>query len=168
MGARQKAQRDRRKETRHSSHTSRSGYPAATIMKDLYQPRLLNWFILLWMGLIYIWGVERQDRSGDMFTILTLILFTVLMVLHTSIHWISLSGLLSRLRQNGLLLICVIQGILALGICMVVHEWDVTISLFLTLVLEASTLPAGMRLIAASSSVLFFPGYCQSLYPQAS
>lgn len=125
-------------------------------MKDLYQPRLLNWFILLWMGLIYIWGLEQQGRSDDRFTMPTLILFTVLMVLHTSIHWISLSGLLSRLRRNRLLLICMIQGILALGICMVVHEWDVTISLFLTLLLEASTLPAGTRLIAASSSVLSF------------
>lgn len=125
-------------------------------MKDTYQPHLLRWFILLWMGLIYIWGIERQSRPDDRLTTSALVLFTALMVVHTVIHWMYLSGLLSRLRQNGLLLICVLQGILALGIAMVVHEWDVSISLFLTLFLEASTFPGRTRLIATSSSLLFF------------
>jgi two-component system, NarL family, sensor histidine kinase YdfH len=133
-------------------------------MKDSYQPHLLRWFIVLWMGLIYIWGLEQQNRPGDMLNTSALLLFTVLMVIHTSIHWMYLSGFLARLHENVLLLICVIQGLIALGICMVVHEWDVSISLYLTLLLEASTFSSKTRLIAIGSYLLFFALTLVSLF----
>ncbi len=125
-------------------------------MKDSYQPHPLRWFILLWMGLIYIWGIELQNRPDDKLTIFGLIFFTMLMVVHTGIHWLSLSGLLSRLRPNGLLLICVLQALLAMAICGIVHEWDVSISLYLTLLLEVSVFPGKTRLLAISIYLLFF------------
>jgi NarL family two-component system sensor histidine kinase YdfH len=125
-------------------------------MKELYQPRLLRWFILLWMGLVYIWGLQVQGGRDDGLTTSALILFTVLMVVHTGVHWMYLSGLLARLQQMGLLLVCVIQGILALGIGLVVRNWDVSISLYLTLLLEASTFPVKTRFIAMGSYLLFF------------
>jgi len=50
----------------------------------------------------------------------------------------------------------VIQALLALTICVLAHEWDVSISLYLTLLLEASAFPGKTRLIAMSTYLLFF------------
>lgn len=133
-------------------------------MKDSYQPHPLRWFIVLWMGLIYIWGVELQNRPGGVLTTFGLILFTMLMLVHTSIHWLYLSDLLSRFRPNRLLLICVLQGLLALAISMIVHEWGVSISLYLTLLLEVSAFPGKTRLIAMSNYLLFFALAMVSLF----
>lgn len=125
-------------------------------MKDSHQPHLLRWLILLWMGLIYIWGIELQNRPDGRLTTFDLILFTMLMLVHTGIHWLHLSGQLSSLRPNRLLLISVFQALLALAISIIVHEWDVSISLYLTLLLEVSSLPGKTRLFAISNYLLFF------------
>jgi NarL family two-component system sensor histidine kinase YdfH len=120
---------------------------------DTDQSRLFRWFILLWLGLIYIWGLHLRGRPEFMFVIPQLLFFTILMAIHISIHWFCLSSSFARLPQTRQFLLCVLQALLAFGICMLVHEWDITLGLYLTLFLEASVLQHQTRLMAIGTYV---------------
>src|SRR5437879_11329340 len=115
---------------------------------DSYHSRLFRWFILLWLGLIYLWGLRLQGSPEHTLGLPEILLFTTLMTIHILIHWFYLSDRFTQVSQAQQLLMCLLQSLLALGLCILIHEWDVTIGLYLTLILETSVFQHQTRLIA--------------------
>ncbi|EFH85849.1 sensor histidine kinase [Ktedonobacter racemifer] len=120
---------------------------------DSYHSRLFRWFILLWLGLIYLWGLRLQGIPEHTLALPEILLFTILMIIHIVIHWFYLSDRFAQVSQSRQLLMCILQSLLALGLCILIHEWDVTMGLYLTLILETSVFQNQTRVIAIGTYI---------------
>jgi NarL family two-component system sensor histidine kinase YdfH len=140
-----------------------------------------RWFLLLWVGLVYIWQilgvkvmfgnyalVERSTylfatagHSGETFTgpqpvnLSLLATFTFLMVLHGTLLWIGLSG---KRDQRFLWLYFSLQGGLVLVIGLTTQSPNVALSLYLAQTLGAISMLKRTRpaiMIGCSYGMLF-------------
>ncbi len=96
---------------------------------------LFRWILFLWIGLVYLWGIQlggvvREQISSD-----RIFLFTLLMLLHFSLYGISPFLTLKTARYK-LLLYFLFQCLLIVCISMVAHRQTVTIGLYLALLGE--------------------------------
>lgn len=101
-------------------------------MKSLHHTYSFRWFLFLWMGLVYIWGlgVGQVDSRKDTSTT-GILLFSVLMIVHTGIYWVGVNWIRRRLWQ---LLFFAVQGALVLVISLVSRDMIVTLGLYLGLI----------------------------------
>lgn len=101
-------------------------------MKSLHHTYSFRWFLFLWMGLVYIWGlgVGQVDSRKDTSTT-GILLFSVLMIVHTGIYWVGVTWIGRRLWQ---LLFFAVQGALVLVISLVSRDMIVTLGLYLGLI----------------------------------
>src|SRR5215469_1049153 len=107
-------------------------------MKSLHKIHPFRWFLFLWMGLVYIWGlrVGTADAKQHGHTP-GIVLFSVLMIVHTSIYWIGITRIRQRRWQ---LFFFAVQGGLVLMISLVSSDVFVTFGLYLVLI----GMPAGI------------------------
>ena len=101
-------------------------------MKSLHKMHPFRWFLFLWMGLVYLWGlrvgtVDARQRSDTT----RIVLFSVLMIVHTGIYWIGITRIRERRWQ---LLFFAVQGALVLVISLVSRDVFVTFGLYLVLI----------------------------------
>ena len=113
-------------------------------MKHIRTGHLLRWFLLLWLGLIYVWGLQLMGlligggvRGIQVVTIfpsvppsyasfsclphpsspLTVVLFTGLMMCHVGLYWLSLSGKMPhRWRYHYLAAQCLLVGMISFSL----------------------------------------------------
>ncbi|MGH2479725.1 MAG: sensor histidine kinase, partial [Ktedonobacteraceae bacterium] len=122
-------------------------------MKSINQKSPLRWFLLLWLGLVYIQVVQTalpvQNPNPGKFPQgmvnnpqLNLVLFTLLMILHSGLHW----GAFSLRKNRDLLLSFLVQGILVLLISFLAQAGGAIPGLGLALTIEAITLFRQTRL----------------------
>ena len=127
-------------------------------MSSISQKSPLRWFLLLWLGLVYIQTLQSQGMleitqgPGPGTNIAAgvgntpqfdLVAFTVLIVLHGGLHWMAFS-----LRKNrDLLLYFLGQGILVLLMYFIAHASDAVFYLCLALMIEAVMLLKQTRLL---------------------
>lgn len=136
-------------------------------MNSANQKSPFRWFLLLWLGLVYIQGLSAATQSqslnpgakvpppGTLYTPqFDLVVFTILMLCHGGLHWLAFS-----LRKNrDLLLYFLAQGIVVLLIFLLAQVQDVIIGLCLALTIEAIILFKRMRLmiLVAGGCLLLF------------
>src|SRR5258707_9693980 len=124
-----------------------------TRMSGSNQKSPLRWFLLLWVGLVYIQAVQtalpvQNPNPGKIpqgmvnHPQFNLVLFTLLMILHGGLHW----GAFSFRKKRDLLLSFLAQGILVLLIYFLAQAGDAIIGLCLALTIEAITLFRHTRL----------------------
>ena len=107
-------------------------------MKSLHKIHPFRWFLFLWMGLVYIWGlrvgtVDAKDHASTT----RIVLFSVLMIVHTGIYWIGITRITQRRWQ---LIFFAVQGALVLVLSLVSRDVFVTFGLYLVLI----GMPAGI------------------------
>ncbi len=125
----------------------------------------LRWFLLLWIGLVYIQTVQtglpgQNPNPGKIppGTLsnpqLNLALFTLLMILHGGLHW----GAFSLRKKRDLLLYFLVQGILVLLIYFLTQAGDAIIGLCLALTIEATTLfrQTRLKILVGGGCLLLF------------
>ena len=107
-------------------------------MKSLHKIHPFRWFLFLWMGLVYLWGLRVGTVDARQHSNTTrIVLFSVLMIVHTGIYWIGIT----RIRQHRWqLLFFAVQGALVLVISLVSSDVLVTFGLYLVLI----GMPAGI------------------------
>jgi hypothetical protein len=77
-------------------------------MKSLHKIHPFRWFLFLWMGLVYIWGLRVGTVDSKQHSNTTrIVLFSVLMIVHTGIYWIGMTRITQRRWQ---LLFFAVQG----------------------------------------------------------
>jgi two-component system, NarL family, sensor histidine kinase YdfH len=121
----------------------------------------LRWFLLLWIGLVFIQVVQtalpvQNLNPGSMGKNppFNLVLFAFLMILHGGFHWGAFS-----LRKNWKLLIYFLaQGVLVLLIYFLAQAGDAIIGLCLALTIEAITLfrQTRLKILVGSGCLLLF------------
>ncbi len=117
-------------------------------MKSLHKIHPFRWFLFLWMGLVYIWGLRVGTVDSKQHGNTTrLVLFSVLMIVHTSIYWIGVTRIRQRRWQ---LLFFAVQGALVLVISLVSSDVFVTFGLYLVLI----GMPAGIVRDVRMASVI--------------
>lgn len=122
-----------------------------TRMSNSNQKSPLCWFLLLWVGLVYLQALQAalpvQNPNPGKFLAgapqLNLALFTLLMVLHGGLHW----GAFFLRKNRDLLLYFLVQGILVLLISFLAQAEDVIFGLCLALTIEAIILLKQTRLM---------------------
>lgn len=122
-------------------------------MKHVHNLRPFRWFLLLSLGLMYIWGIsfaEPGRESGQVFQQFTL--FTSLMVVHIGLHWLCLTHQMERWKCS--LPYFIGQGGLLLAISFVTSNWTVTLGLYLALIGEATAMLARTRHLVIIVGVL--------------
>src|SRR5260370_26149098 len=113
----------------------------------------VRWFLLLWLGLVYIQVVQTALPVQNPYPgkipqgmvnnpQFNLVLFTLLMILHGGLHW----GAFSLRKNRDLLLYFWAQGILVLLIYFLAQAGDAIIGLCLALTIEAIILFRQARL----------------------
>lgn len=123
-------------------------------MNSSDQKTPLCWFLLLWVGLIYLQNLQtalQKQNLGAKVPLsgpgnspqLDLAAFTLLLALHGGLHWIAFS--LHKTRD--LLLYFLGQGILVLLIFFLAHAESAIFGLCLALTIEAITLLKSPRLV---------------------
>ena len=123
-------------------------------MNSSNQKSPLRWFLLLWLGLVYMQSLQaamqnlnpgaKVPPTGTVSSPqLDLISFTVLMVIQGGLYWIAFS--LHKTRY--LLLSFLGQGILVLLIFFLAHAENAVLGLCLALTIEAITLFKHTRLV---------------------
>jgi len=88
--------------------------------------RPLRWFLILWVGLVYLWGTLQLLRAPE-----RELLFSALIVAHAALYWISLSLIHHHLR---LLLYCVAQAAIVVTISIVTYNPLVILGLYEALI----------------------------------
>lgn len=123
-------------------------------MNSRNQKSPLRWFLLLWVGLVYIQTVQAAlpvqgpnpgkipPGSVSHNPQFDLVLFTLLMIFHGALHW----GAFSLRKNRDLLLYFLAQGILVWLIFSLTWEGDAIIGLCLALIIQAITLFKQTRL----------------------
>jgi two-component system, NarL family, sensor histidine kinase YdfH len=96
------------------------------IIEDKFSSwRPLRWYLILWLGLVYLWAISWPQPTR------ALALFTALMLAHGVGHWFSWS--LVGTNRRRLLLYSAAQIGLIVLISMVTHNSLVTLSLYVAL-----------------------------------
>lgn len=119
----------------------------------LYSLRPLRWYLTLWMGPVYVWGLLWE------YTLNNLVLFTLLMLAHGVGYWFSLSLTYPRRR---LWLFCGIQGALVVCISLVTRNPLVTLMLYMELIGAAVLLGGQVRsgiIVVVAYLVLGIPNF---------
>jgi NarL family two-component system sensor histidine kinase YdfH len=142
---------------------------AKKLMSYSNQKPLLRWFLLVWLGLVYIQSLQSLGIVASMYSTgsgtkvapgagnspqFDLVAFTILMLLHGGLHWLAFS--LKKIRD--LLLYFLGQGILVLLIYFIAHANDAVFYLCLALIIEVVTLlnqPRLILLVAGGCLLLF-------------
>lgn len=104
-----------------------------------------RWILLLWISLVYLWGILWGGDMGEQITLPALILFTLLMLLHASLYGVS--GFWSTLSQRLRFLYFAIQALLIVLISLVTHRFPVTLGLYLALIGEIASAILEIRLV---------------------
>lgn len=116
-------------------------------MNSSNQKSPVRWFLLLWLGLVYLQSLQAALQNLDTGTKvplsgtvnspqLDLVVFTILMTCHCGLHWMAF-----LLRKNrDVLLSFLVQGILVLLIFFLAHAENAIFGLCLALTIEAITL----------------------------
>lgn len=122
------------------------------------QKNLLRWFLFLWLALVYVQSLQNlgmftpAQGSGPGTKLITdaesssqfaLIVFTILMLIHGGLHWLSVS--LKKSRDLSLYFLG--QGLLVLLIYFTAHISEIVFYLCLALTIEAVLLLKQTRLI---------------------
>lgn len=134
-------------------------------MNSSNQKSPVRWFLLLWLGLVYIQVVQTAlpVQNPDPGKIpqgmvnnpqFNLVLFTLLMILHGGLHW----GAFSLRKNRDLLLYFWAQGILVLLIYFLAQAGDAIIGLCLALTIEAITLfrQTHLKILVGCGCLLLF------------
>lgn len=114
----------------------------------------LRWFILLWLGLVYLQSVQAalQNMNGGLKAPLSgagnsaqldLVVFTLLMVVQGGLHWVAFS----LHKTRAFLLYALGQGILVLLTFFLAHAGNAVFGLCLALTVEVITLCKQTRLV---------------------
>ena len=106
-------------------------------MESLRKIHPFRWFLFLWMSLVYVWGLHVGTALRQQSNTTRIVLFSALMIAHTSIYWIGTTRTRQRFWQ---LLFFAVQGVLVLLISLVSRDIFVTFGLYLVLI----GLPVGM------------------------
>ncbi|WP_040445554.1 sensor histidine kinase [Ktedonobacter racemifer] len=134
-------------------------------MNSINQTSPLRWFLLLWVGLVYIQVVQTALPIQNLYPDkipqgmvnnpqFNLALFTLLMILHAGLHW----GAFSLRKNRDLLLSFLGQGILVLLIYFLAQAGDAIVGLCLALTIEAITLfrQARLTILVGGGCLLLF------------
>jgi NarL family two-component system sensor histidine kinase YdfH len=101
--------------------------PASKEIEDrLYSLRPLRWYLILWVGMIYVWALPFWRYTSS-----SLALFTLLMLSHGVGHWFSLSFSQPRHR---LWLYCGVQAVLVATISLVTRNPLITLMLYMGII----------------------------------
>jgi NarL family two-component system sensor histidine kinase YdfH len=137
-------------------------------MNGTNQKSPFRWFLLLWVGLVYVQSVQTRIPGGSIANPGTkvpppgtatnpqfdLLLFTLFMVLHGGLHWVAFS----LRRSRDLLLYFLMQGLVVLSISFLAQVQGATTGLCLALTIEAIVLfkhPRLMILVGSGCFLLF-------------
>jgi len=90
--------------------------------------RSSRWYLILWVGVVYAWGIIQPINPARMQG--KELLFTALMLAHAAVYWISLSPAQGRLR---LVLYCLVQAGLVATISLVTYHPLVILGLYVAL-----------------------------------
>ncbi len=90
--------------------------------------RSARWYLILWVGVVYAWGIIQPINPARMQG--KELLFTALMLAHAAVYWISLSLARGRLR---LVLYCLVQAGLVTAISLVTYHPLVILGLYVAL-----------------------------------
>lgn len=104
-----------------------------------------RWLLLLWIGLIYLWGTFWGGILSEQIAPSRFLLFTLLMLLHCSLYGINSSRAADSVWWRGCYL--VIQALLIILICAMTYDFTVTFFLYLTLVGEIASQVLSIRMI---------------------
>ncbi|GHO64073.1 sensor histidine kinase YdfH [Ktedonobacter sp. SOSP1-52] len=107
--------------------------------------RPFRWLLLLWIGLIYVWGVFGEGILSEQTVPGRFLLFTLLMLLHWSLYGINRSRATDSVWWRGCYL--AIQTLLIILISAVAYNFTVTFFLYLTLVGEIASQVLSIRMI---------------------
>lgn len=113
-----------------------------------------RWLLLLWIGLIYLWGAFWGGALNEQIAPSRFLLFTLLMVLHGSLYGISRSRAADSVWWRGCYL--VIQALLIILIGAVAHGFTVTFFLYLALVGEIASQVLSIRMILLEGVACLF------------
>jgi NarL family two-component system sensor histidine kinase YdfH len=171
-------------------HADESLYHARKYLMDhRTATRPLRWFLLFWVGLVYVWGllalegvnpkvmsvVAQGDISPNLLSALffglpaspmTIALFTGLVLLYGILLWMGLSDMIAPRFHWPYFLG---QGVLVLVIGFVIQQENVVLSLYLALTLGAISMLQRVwpvTLVASGSLVLFLVSSLWSVWPQ--
>jgi NarL family two-component system sensor histidine kinase YdfH len=123
-------------------------------MSSSTQKSPLRWFLLLWLGLVYLdnlqaavqklaGGFKVPPTTGGSSAQLDLVAFTLLMVVQGVLHWVTFS----IHRTRVFLLFAVAQGALVLLTVFLAHADNAIFGLCLALTVETITLCKHMRVV---------------------
>jgi NarL family two-component system sensor histidine kinase YdfH len=98
-------------------------------MSSFRNIRPFRWFLFLWIGLIYIWGLPL-NTDNRLMTVSTTVIFTVLMALHLGLYGLSFT---KNVQRGWLLTYFVVQNILVLLISRLMLDWTVPFCLYIAL-----------------------------------
>lgn len=115
-----------------------------------------RWFLLLWMALIYLWGVQWGSVIKEQIDSAAFLPFTLLMVLHVGLY--ATSSVWSSRSQRSRLLYVAVQALLIIAISLVAHRFTVTLGLYLALTGEMVSVLRTIRmaLLAGAAFLLLF------------
>lgn len=104
-----------------------------------------RWFLLLWIGLVYLWAVLWGGVLSEQISPQVLLLFTLLMLLHFSLYGIN--SLRSATTAWIRLFYLIIQVLLLILISAVAHRFTVTLFLYLALIGEIASQFLSIRMV---------------------
>jgi NarL family two-component system sensor histidine kinase YdfH len=117
---------------------------------------LVRWILLLWIGVVYLWGIRWGGIIKEQVTPGSVLLFTLLMLLHVNLYGIS--SLLSTPSHWSRRLYMLGQALLVVLISLVAQRFTVTAGLYLALVGEMVSLPftIPIALLVGATCLLLF------------
>jgi NarL family two-component system sensor histidine kinase YdfH len=101
---------------------------SATPFDRTRELRSARWYLILWVGVVYAWGLIQPTNPARMQG--RELLFTALMLAHAAVYWISMSLARGRLR---LVLYCLVQTGLVATISFVTYNPLVILGLYVAL-----------------------------------
>jgi NarL family two-component system sensor histidine kinase YdfH len=110
------------------SGTSPATQASATPFDRTRELRSSRWYLILWIGVVYAWGMIQPINPARMQG--RELLFTALMLAHAAVYWISLSLAQGRLRR---VLYCLVQTGLVATISFVTYNPFVILGLYIAL-----------------------------------
>ncbi len=111
--------------------------------------RPVRWYLLIWLLLLYGWGVLGMDRAG--WKLVTMIaIFTLAVGLVMGLLWIGLAG---NVRRRWSFPYVLLLGLLAAVASLAAHQTGIVLGIFLALILGCTVILKRVRAIIWASGV---------------